>query len=116
MKNYVQKGDTIKVTVVDNTDAVDLSSGDGYLVGSLFGVAQHDAVVGAEVELAVVGVFTLPKTTSQAWSVGDKAYWDVSAGKVTTTASSHKQIGVVVVAAGTNDTTGVVLLNAAFTI
>jgi predicted RecA/RadA family phage recombinase len=116
MQNYVQKGDTIAVTVASGSDAVDLSSGDGYLIGSLFGVAQHDAVIGAEVNLAMVGVFTLAKTTSQAWTVGQKAYWDAATLKVTTTASSNKQIGVIVATAGSADTTGNVLLNAAFTI
>lgn len=116
MKNYVQKGDTITVTVAAGSDAVNLSSGDGYLIGSIFGVAQHDAAIGETVHLALEGVFTLPKTTSQAWSVGDKAYWDAATGKVTTTAASNKQIGVVWAAAGAADTTGNVGLTGAFTI
>jgi len=116
MKNYVQKGDTIEVTVADVSDAVDLSSGDGYLLGSLFGVAQHDALIGESVALAVVGVFTLPKTTSQTWTVGEKAYWVAGTGKVSTTAGSNKQIGIIVKDAGSNDATGVVRLSGAFTI
>ncbi|MEN6306101.1 MAG: DUF2190 family protein [Armatimonadia bacterium] len=116
MKNFVQDGDVITVTVAAGSDAVDLASGDGYLIGSLFGVATHAAAIGARVELALKGVFTLSKTTSQAWTVGAKAYWDASTGKVTTTAGSNKQIGVVIAAAGSNDTTGTVLLTGAFTI
>lgn len=116
MKNFVQEGDTVRVTVAAGSDAVNLSSGDGYLIGSIFGVAAHDAAIGEGVELVLEGVFTLPKTTSQAWTVGEKAYWDVATGKVTTTASSNKQIGVVVAAAGSNDTTGNVRLSGAFTI
>lgn len=116
MKNYISGGDRITVTVAAGSDAVNLSSGDGYLIGSLFGVAVADAAIGEDVTLALEGVFSLPKTTSQAWAVGDKAYWDAATGKVTTTASSNKQIGVVVAAAASNDTTGNVYLSGAFTI
>ena len=46
-KNYIQPGRV--VTVAAPTGGV--SSGDGVLVGSLFGVAQHDAVESEDVEL-----------------------------------------------------------------
>lgn len=116
MKNYVQKGDTIAVTVASGSDAVDLSAGDGYVIGSLFGVAQHDAAIGESVELAVLGVFDLAKTTSQAWTVGAKVYWDAATAKATSTSGSNKLIGVAVAAAGSSDTTGRVRLSGAFTI
>jgi predicted RecA/RadA family phage recombinase len=116
MDNFVAHGDSITVTVASGSDAVDLESGDGYLIGSLFGVAAYAAAVGEEVVIKTRGVFTLPKTTSQAWTVGQKAYWDAAGAKVTTTAGSNKQIGVITVAADSADTEGTVLLTGAFTI
>lgn len=111
MKNYVQEGKTLRVTVPSGSYAEDLAAGDGVLIGVLFGVAQHDAAIGEEVEIARYGVFNLAKTTSQAWTVGQKAYWSVATNKVTTSAGSNKLIGVVVADAGSNDETGSVCLD-----
>ena len=44
-KNYIQPGHTI--TVAAPTGGV--LSGDGVLIGTLFGIAQYDAVEGADV-------------------------------------------------------------------
>lgn len=57
MKNFVQPGDVVTLT----SPAGGVLSGDPILVGSIFGVAAYDAVAGAEVEVAVVGVYELPK-------------------------------------------------------
>jgi predicted RecA/RadA family phage recombinase len=116
MRNYVGVGDSITVTVAAGSDAVDLSSGDGYLIGSIFGVAAYDAAIGEDVVLKLTGIFTLAKTTSQAWTVGQKAYWDASTAKVTTTAGSNKLIGVITAVAESAATTGQVRLSGAFTI
>ncbi|MFN3646244.1 MAG: DUF2190 family protein [Gemmobacter sp.] len=111
MKNYVQPGDRISVAAPAN-----VASGAGVLVGSLFGVAVHDALSGEPVEIATNGVFDLPKVGSQAWTVGARIYWDGSA--CTTTASTNKLIGVAVavVGSGAGETTGRVLLTGAFTL
>ena len=60
MRNYVQEGET--VTVAAPTGGV--KSGDGVLVGALFGVACFDALQTAEVEIQTEGVFDLPKPNS----------------------------------------------------
>lgn len=70
-KNYHQRGDVVTVTA-----PADVSSGDGVLVGALFGIAQFDAKSGEDVEISCVGVYTLPKTSAQAWAQGAKIYWD----------------------------------------
>ncbi|MBL4557289.1 MAG: DUF2190 family protein [Rhodobacteraceae bacterium] len=70
MKNYVQPGATLTLTA-----PYALTSGDGLLVGSIFGVAAGDAASGATVEAALTGVFDLTKIGSQAWTVGAKVYW-----------------------------------------
>lgn len=106
MKNYVQKGDNISVTA----DA-DIASGEMVLKGALFGVASGAVKAGETVTLVRKGVFTGPKATGQSWSVGAKIYWDDTAKKLTTTATSNKLVGCVVLAAGSSDATGTVLLD-----
>ncbi|MES2845635.1 MAG: DUF2190 family protein [Pseudomonadota bacterium] len=111
MQNFVQTGDVVTIPA-----PAAVSSGDGVLAGSLFGVAQTDAESGADVAIATRGVFDLVKAASQAWTVGARIYW--TGTECTTTASTNKLIGVAVVAVGSGagETTGRVLLSAAFTI
>lgn len=111
MKNYVQPGNAITLTA-----PYAVASGDGLLVGSIFGVASADAASGETVETAVVGVFDLKKTASQAWAAGDKVYWDNTAKETTKTTTSNTLIGVAVaaVAGGAGDTIGRVRLNGSF--
>ena len=116
MKNYVQEGERITVTVAAGSDAVDLSSGDGYLIGSLFGVATYDAAIGESVELQVEGVVDIAKTSAEAWTVGQKIYWNAATGLATSTASSNKQIGVAVAVAINPSSSCNVRLSGAFTI
>ena len=117
-KNYIQPGDRITVAVPDETDSVAVSSGDGFLAGSLFGFCIHDAEPGEDVTIQTTGVWSHAKAGSQAWAVGDRIYWDDGNSVLTSTASSHKLVGVAVeaVAGGSGDTTGKVLLSGAFTI
>jgi predicted RecA/RadA family phage recombinase len=111
MKNYVQPGATLTLTA-----PYAVTSGDGLLVGSIFGVAAGDAASGATVEAALTGVFDLTKIGSQAWTVGAKVYWDDTNKRCTTVATDNTLIGVAVeaVAGGAGDTIGRVRLNAAF--
>lgn len=71
MKNYVQKGDTIK-----STAAADISSGDMVEVGQLVGVAIKDYATGEEVISHLEGVFDLPKKAGVAFSQGDVCYFE----------------------------------------
>ena len=111
MKNYVQPGNTLTLTA-----PYAVTSGDGLLVGAIFGVAAGDAAIGATVEAALTGVFDLTKIGSQAWTVGVKIYWDDTNKRCTTVATDNTLIGVAVeaVAGGAGDTIGRVRLNAAF--
>ena len=111
MKNYVQPGNTITLTA-----PYAVSSGDGLLVGSIFGVAAGTAALGEAVEAALTGVYDLKKVASQAWAAGDKVYWDNTAKEATKTTTSNTQIGVAVVAVagGASDIIGRVRLNASF--
>ena len=84
MKNYVQPGNTITLTA-----PYAVVSGDGLLVGSIFGVAAGSAALGETVEASLVGVFDLKKVASQAWAAGDKVYWDNTNKEATKTATAN---------------------------
>ncbi len=111
MKNYVQPGNTITLTA-----PYAVVSGEGLLVGSIFGVAAGTAASGEPVETALVGVFDLTKVGSQAWTVGAKVYWDDTNKRTTTVSTDNTAIGVAIeaVASGASDTIGRVRLNASF--
>lgn len=108
MKNYVQPGDTITFTA-----GADYSSGDGVVVGTLFGIACGDVANGDDGEIKTTGVFDLTKVGSQAWTVGAPIYWDAGNSRCTTVAEDNPLIGVAVLAVGSGagETTGRVRLN-----
>ena len=108
MKNFVQPGRALAVV----TPSGGLVSGQGVLIGNLFGVAAYTAAASAEVEIVVEGVFTLPKPTSAiSFAQGDKVYWDNTAMDCTSTSTSNKWIGVATDAASASAATVNVRLN-----
>lgn len=111
MKNFVQPGNTITLAA-----PAAMTSGSGVLVGAIFGIAAHDAASGEPVETVTTGVFDLNKVGSEAWSVGDKIYWDNTDKRATKVATDNTLIGVALVAVGSgaDETTGRVRLNGAF--
>jgi predicted RecA/RadA family phage recombinase len=101
MKNFIQDGNVVTVTAPSGG----VKSGDGIVVGALFGICATDAAEAAEVEISVVGVFELPKASGQI-TEGQIVWWDTSPGNVANvTGSGFYPIGVAVRAAGTNDAT-----------
>jgi predicted RecA/RadA family phage recombinase len=111
MKTYIQPGHAITLLA-----PYAVASGDGLLVGAIFGVASHDAASGAEVETQLTGVLDLAKAASQAWTAGAKVYWDNAAKRVTNVASGNTLVGVAVLAVGggAEETIGRVRLNGSF--
>ncbi len=95
MKNFIQAGNAVTVTA-----PATFASGDGVKVGSLFGIAATNAASGESVEIATVGVYELPKVTTDAFVVGDKVYWADATKNVTSTASGNLLIGQAVSDAG----------------
>jgi predicted RecA/RadA family phage recombinase len=110
MKNFISKGQTLKVVAPYNRTA-----GQGVLVGSIFGVACNDATSGDDMEIDLVGEYAITKTTD-ATTVGQRLYWDNTNKYLTTTASSNKLVGVATEIAATGDADVNCLLTAAFTI
>ena len=111
MKTDIQPGHALTLAA-----PYDVVSGDGLLVGVIFGVATNDALLGAEVEAQLTGVVEIAKTASQAWTAGAKVNWDNTAKRVTNVASGNTLVGVAVLAvgAGADETIGRVRLNGSF--
>jgi predicted RecA/RadA family phage recombinase len=111
MRNYIQPGHA--VTLLAPYDVV---SGDGLLVGSIFGVASHDASTGAEIEAQLTGVVEITKVGTQAWTAGARVYWDDTNKRATNVATDNTLIGVAVLAvgAGAEEVVGRVRLNGSF--
>ncbi len=107
MKNFIQKGCSVTVT----TPTGGAVSGDGVLIGSLFGIAAYTSPAGAPLEIQTEGVFDLPKDSGVAFSTGAKAYWDAPNKALTGTASGNAWVGVVTQGALSSDATARVRLN-----
>lgn len=108
MKNFVQAGATVQVPA-----PYPLTSGQGALVGSLFGVAATDAANGADVNLVRTGVFDIAAVTLDVGAVGTKMYWDNAAKRLTITLTGNTLVGCLVAAKSGTDTTARVLLDGA---
>src|SRR5688572_29570856 len=111
MKNYVQPGDTVEVTI----PAGGVASGAGVLVGTLFGVAAATYAAGVAGQVKTTGVFDLAKNTGggSAWTVGAKIYWDNTAKLATITATANTFIGHALAAAADGAAVGRVRLHGA---
>jgi len=110
MKNYIQRGDDLTLAA-----PYDVDSGDGVLIGSIFGVAAIDAASGDDVDISTRGVFSLAKA-GVAVTLGAPIYWDDTAKVVTTDDDSggNPKIGAAVAAAADVAATVAVRLNGAF--
>ena len=107
MRNYIQPGDSLAVAV---PYASGVASGDGVLVGALFGVAAIDGTQNATVEAQTKGVFDLTKEPALAMTAGARVFWDNTNRRVTTTATGSFSIGIATQAALAADATVRVVL------
>ncbi|MFN4354377.1 DUF2190 family protein [Parvibaculum sp.] len=96
MKTYIQNGHVITVP----TPTGGIASGDGLIVGSIFGITAYSSAEGAPVELSTTGVFQLPKASAAVLAIGTRVAWDNTAKQVNTPAAGRFPIGVAVEAAG----------------
>lgn len=96
MKTYIQNGHVITVPA----PAGGIVSGDGLIVGSIFGIAAYSAAEGDPLELATTGVYKLPKTTAAVLAIGARVAWDNTAKQVNTLGAGRFPIGVATEAAG----------------
>jgi predicted RecA/RadA family phage recombinase len=77
-----------------------VTSGQGVLVGNLFGVAAKTVVEGESVEIATVGVYELPKLASAVIAAGARVAWDNTAKQVVLPGTGMVPIGIATLAAG----------------
>lgn len=90
MRNYIQHGDIVDLTAPLPAGVV---SGEGFLIGDLFGVASTDAKPGQKVATWLEGVFQLPKASGAGVTEGQKVYWDADEKNVTATEADNIFIG-----------------------
>ena len=89
--NAIQSGSVLTLTALSGG----VSSGTPLLMGKLFVVPSHNALEDEPFEAHTVGVWEFPKVPADTPSEGDAAYWDVSAGQISTTddSAANKFIG-----------------------
>ena len=107
MRNYVQPGDSLALAV---PYAGGVTSGQGVLVGALFGVAAVDGVQNAVIEAQTQGVFDLAKEPALAITAGARLFWDNTNRRLTTTATGNFCVGLATQAALAADATVRVVL------
>jgi predicted RecA/RadA family phage recombinase len=107
MKNFIQNGDMITVTA----PVGGVASGQGLLVGNLFGIAATTAAESDAVEIATTGVFDLPKDGTAVIAQGGRVAWDDTAKEIALPGAGLFPVGVAVAAAGNGATSVRVRLN-----
>lgn len=105
-QNYKQPGDVVTLVA----PYARATSGLGALVGAVFGVSMAPVENGAEGQFERTGVHTLAKTSAQAWSQGDRIYWDDTNKRCDTDSALGPCIGAALEDADNPSSTGVVLL------
>lgn len=87
-----------------------ISSGDVVVTGDIVGIALTDIASGDTGAIAVEGVYKVTKVAGEAWAVGDKIGYDVSATgfdlTFTGATGDVTNCGVAAVAAGSADVVG----------
>ena len=106
MRNFIQPGDTITLKAL-----TDIKSGDGVVVGSIFGIACNDALKDTEVEVKLTGVFQLNKVATESWNVGSLIYWNEQKKLTTLEQNNNLLIGVAIEDALNPSSVGTVRLN-----
>lgn len=108
-QSYRQPGDILTLTA----PYARATSGLGAKVGAIFGVSCGTVANAAEGQFMVEGVHELAKTSAQAWSQGDRIYWDDTNKRCDTDSTVGMAIGKATAAAANPSSTGFVLLEPA---
>lgn len=107
-QNYVQEGDVLNYT---NTSGSTITSGTAILIGTWLGVALADIANGATGSVAIEGVFTVPKLSTDVVTQGAAVYWDNTNKRLTLTSAGNTLVGHAFAAAGNGATTVQIKLN-----
>lgn len=107
MKNFVQEGKNLNFTA-----GATYSSGDPVVLGAIMGIVEGDVASGDVGVALVQGVVSVTKVSAEAWTYGDRIYWDASASKFTNVLDTDVTFAGIAVEAAANPTdSGKVLLN-----
>jgi len=107
-RKFIQPGETLSLTAV-----ADVVAGQSVLIGSIFGIVQENALSGAQMQVKRVGVHDVTKTSAQAWTEGQRVYWNTSTSKYDSVSTVGPLVGLAVAVAANPSTTGRVLLTPA---
>jgi predicted RecA/RadA family phage recombinase len=100
MKTFIREADVINVV----SPSGGTTSGVGYVIGALFGVAVTTTLVGEAAPLQTTGVISLAKATGITFTQGEKVFWDNTAKAIKKTATGYFLVGVATAAAASGDT------------
>lgn len=103
---FVQPGE-----VIDYTAGADKTSGQPVLIGTKIGVCLADIANGSTGPVAMSGVYTVTKLSTDVVTQGAALYWDNTNSRLTTTASGNTYAGYAFAAAGNGVTTVNIKLN-----
>jgi predicted RecA/RadA family phage recombinase len=106
VKNYIGPRSPITITAPSA-----LTGGTPIIVGTLLCIPAKTEASGDQAAVHIDGCWEIAKATGEAWTLFAKVYWDDTAKKMTTTATSNTLRGVAAKAAASGDTTGWVLLS-----
>lgn len=107
MKTQVQDGMTLELTAPGGG----VTTGVPLLIGSLFVIPMVTADAAAKFNGVTRGVHLLAKTSAQAWTEGQKIYWDNGNSRCDSDSTKGPLIGVAAAVAANPSATGAVLLN-----
>ena len=104
---FVQPGD-----VIDYVAGANITAGQVVLIGVRVGVALAAIANGSTGSVAMTGVFTVAKLSTDVVAQGAALYWDNTNSRLTTTASGNTLAGYAFAAAGNGVSTVNIKLNA----
>ena len=104
---FVQPGE-----VIDHVASGAKTSGQPVLIGTKLGVCVADIANGATGPVAVSGVYTITKLTTDVVAQGAALYWDNGNSRLTTTVGSNVYAGYAFASAGNGVTSVNIKLNA----
>ena len=104
---YIQPGDVLELVAESGGVTVDVP----ILYGAILVLPLHTAAVGVEFSAQVTGVWDLDKTSAQAWTEGEKVYWDDGNDRCDTDSTVGPLIGFSAVIAANPTSTAFVRMN-----
>lgn len=109
MKNSIQEGQTLTAPA----PAGGVVAGRVYALGDILGVATSNAAAGVSTVFETQpSIYSFPKLAGEAWTLGQKVYWDTTNFRFTTTVGTNVLAGNAAAAAAAPDTVGLVKMRA----